>query len=76
MIYLNSARTNAQMGRVDRNWTKSSGRPSPMARVLLVGELTQVPHYPERGHSGWLSPPKLTLMGQAGSTYTRVRLQL
>ena len=24
---------------------------------------------------GWLSPPKLTLRGQAGSTYTRIRIQ-
>ena len=30
-------RTNAQMGRVDRNWTKSGGRPSPMARGFVSG---------------------------------------
>ena len=46
----------------------------PWPGVLLVGELTQVPHYPERLHSGRLSPPKLTLKEQAGSTYTRIRI--
>ena len=30
-------RTNARMGRVDRNWTKSGGRPSPMARGFVSG---------------------------------------
>ena len=29
--------TNARMGRVDRNWTKSGGRPSPMARGFVSG---------------------------------------
>ena len=33
-------RTNAPMGRVDRNWTKSGGK------APLPG-LTRVPHYPE-----------------------------
>ena len=43
--------------------------------VLFVGELAQVPHYPERRHSGWLSPPNLTLRGKDGSTYPRIRIQ-
>ena len=30
-------RTNARMGRVDRNWTKSGGRLSPMARGFVSG---------------------------------------
>ena len=36
-----------------------------------------IPYFkcPERLHSGWLSPPKPTLRGQAGSTYTRIRIQ-
>ena len=47
--------TNASTGRVDRNWTKSGGK-APQPGFLLVGELAQVPHYPEtrasrrRGH--------------------------
>ena len=32
-----SPRTNARMGRVDRNWTKSGGRLSPMARGFVSG---------------------------------------
>ena len=41
------SRTNARMGRVDRDWTKSGGRPfSHWPGVLLVvGELAQGPHY-------------------------------
>ena len=31
------SRTNARMGRVDRNWTESGGRPSPMARGFVSG---------------------------------------
>ena len=31
------SRTNARMGRVDRNWTKSGGRLSPMARGFVSG---------------------------------------
>ena len=30
-------RTNARMGRVDRNWTKSGGRPYPMAGGFVSG---------------------------------------
>ena len=30
-------RTNARMGRVDRNWTKSGGRLSPIARGFVSG---------------------------------------
>ena len=30
-------RTNARMGRVDRNWTKSGRRPSSMARGFVSG---------------------------------------
>ena len=30
-------RTNTRMGRVDRNWTKSGGRPSPTARGFVCG---------------------------------------
>ena len=30
-------RTNARMSRVDRNWTKSGGRPSPMAGGFVSG---------------------------------------
>ena len=61
--------------RVDRNWTKSGGRLISSGRgVLLVGELAQVPHYPERCRSGWLSPPTLNLRGQAGSTNSRIRI--
>ena len=41
-----SVRTNAPTGRVDRNWTKSGGK-APWPGFLLVGELAQVPHYPE-----------------------------
>ena len=37
---------NAPTGRVDRNWTKSGGK-APWPGLLLVGELAQVPHYPE-----------------------------
>ena len=37
---------NAPTGRVDRNWTKSGGKAS-WPGFLLVGELAQVPHYPE-----------------------------
>ena len=40
------ARTNAPTGRVDRNWSKSGGK-APYPGFLLVGELAQVPHYPE-----------------------------
>ena len=39
-------RTNAPTGRVDRNRTKSGGKAS-WPGFLLVGELAQVPHYPE-----------------------------
>ena len=39
-------RTNAPTGRVDRNWTESGGK-APQPGFLLVGELAQVPHYPE-----------------------------
>ena len=39
-------RTNAPMGRMDRNWTKSGGK-APWPGFLLGGELAQVPHYPE-----------------------------
>ena len=42
----NNSRTNAPTGRVDRNWTKSCGK-APLPGFLLVGELAQVPHYPE-----------------------------
>ena len=52
--------TNAPTGRVDRNWTKSGGKAS-QPRFLLVGEVVQVPHYPDS--SGWLSPPHLPLSG-------------
>ena len=41
------SRTNARMGRVDRNWTKSGERLFSHAGGLLVGELAQAPHYPE-----------------------------
>ena len=41
-----NARTNAPTGRVDRNCTKSGGKAS-WPEFLLVGELAQVPHYPE-----------------------------
>ena len=41
-----SRRTNAPAGRVDRNWTKPGGKAS-WPGFLLVGELAQVPHYPE-----------------------------
>ena len=37
-------RTNALTGRVDRNWTQSGGNPEP---GFFLGELAQVPHYPE-----------------------------
>ena len=60
-------------------WTVTGPSPAeghlPWPGVLFVGELAQVPHYPERRHPEWLSPPKLTLRGQAGSTYTRIRIQ-
>ena len=46
-----------------------------MAGVLLVGEVAQVPHYPDRWLSGWLSPPHLIPKDQVGSTYSRVRIQ-
>ena len=39
-------RTNARTGRVDHNWTKSGGKAS-WPGFLFVGELAQVPHYPE-----------------------------
>ena len=39
-------RTNAPTCRVNRNWTKSGGK-APWPGFLLVGELAQVPHYPE-----------------------------
>ena len=39
-------RTNATTGRVDRNWTTSGGK-APWPGFLIVGELAQVPHYPE-----------------------------
>ena len=39
-------RTNAPTGTVDRNWTESGGK-APWPGFLLVGELGQVPHYPE-----------------------------
>ena len=39
-------RTNAPKGRVDRNWIEPCGK-APQPGSLLVGELAQVPHYPE-----------------------------
>ena len=60
-------------------WTATGPSPAeghlPWPEFLLVGELAQVPHYPERWLSGWLSPPNLTLRGQAGSTCPRIRIQ-
>ena len=41
-----TTRTNAPTGRVDRNRTKSGGK-APWPGFVLVGELAQVPHYPE-----------------------------
>ena len=70
-------RTNARMGKVDRNWTKSGGRLFfSWPGALFVGELAQVPHYQEGLRSGWLSPPHLIPRGQVGSTYSRIRIQL
>ena len=46
MTIKETPRTNAPTGRVDRNWTKSGGK-APWPGFLLVGELAQVPHYPE-----------------------------
>ena len=46
-IFMSQPRTNnAPTGRVDRNWTTSGGK-APWPGFLLVGELAQVPHYPE-----------------------------
>ena len=39
-------RTNARMGKVDRNWTKSGGRPSPMARGFVSGWACASPTLP------------------------------
>ena len=41
-----NVRADVRKGRVGRNWTKSGGRLFSMTGVLL-GELAQVPHYPE-----------------------------
>ena len=42
----NNPRTNARMGRVDRNWTKSDGRPPPMAGGFVSGSAYASPTLP------------------------------
>ena len=44
-------RTNARMVRVDCNWIKSGGRPSPMARVFDIACLNEQSRNND-GHEG------------------------